>query len=304
MEHIIYQHINKINNKRYIGQTNGTLERRSRNGFGYQDCPRFWNAIQKYGWDNFSHEIIEVVNSSELANEREKYWIAYYDTYNNEEKGYNMTPGGENYMTELWQNPEYREKMKKSFSESRKKLWSDKKLSEPILNKMLEGLNKAWSDEEWKKERISNMKGSKNSNSKSVINLDTGIIFSTIKEAAEWCNVKQQGGIGECCIGKRKTYGKHPIENYPLHWSFLEDKEKKTIEEIEKDRNKHKERIKVICLNNNMVFNNLSIAAEWSGLKKPTSISRCCRKMQKTAGKHPETGEPLRWKYLEEGGKE
>lgn len=66
----IYMHTNKINNKKYIGQIKQNPERRWREGGkGYVDSPKFWNAIQKYGWDNFEHEIIEVINgtSSEAA---------------------------------------------------------------------------------------------------------------------------------------------------------------------------------------------------------------------------------------------
>ena len=44
----------------YIGQTdNAEPNTRWQNGLGYKHCTVFWRAIQKYGWDNFSHEIIE-----------------------------------------------------------------------------------------------------------------------------------------------------------------------------------------------------------------------------------------------------
>ena len=48
-------------------------------------------AIHKYGKDKFHISLLEVV-SIEKLNEREKYWIAYYDSYNN---GYNLTLGGQ-----------------------------------------------------------------------------------------------------------------------------------------------------------------------------------------------------------------
>ena len=52
----IYIHKNKINNKIYVGQTKQSLSRRFRhNGEGYKHCICFYNAIQKYGWDNFTH---------------------------------------------------------------------------------------------------------------------------------------------------------------------------------------------------------------------------------------------------------
>ena len=48
-------------------------------------------AINKYGKSNFTIEVIEEVESTNL-NDREKYWIRYYDSYNN---GYNSTEGGQ-----------------------------------------------------------------------------------------------------------------------------------------------------------------------------------------------------------------
>lgn len=219
---VIYQHINKINGKRYIGQTSQSQERRWRNGEGYIDSPKFWNAIQKYGWENFEHQIIEVGNSQEWANQREIYWIAFYDTFNNDKKGYNMTPGGGNYMKELWKDQEFRNKMCYAFSLARKRDWSNKEFAQNRLNSLLDGLNKAWEDPIWRENRIKNMMGDKNSNAKSVKNLETNKIFTTIKEAAEWAGLKSVSGIGQCCRGKQKTAGRHPETNEPLHWVFCQ----------------------------------------------------------------------------------
>ena len=95
---VIYKHTNKINGKSYIGQTCTPTKVRWKSGYGYRkSCQLFANAIEKYGWENFEHEIIEdEIKSVEEANEREKYWIAYYHTFirDPECNGYNMTPGG------------------------------------------------------------------------------------------------------------------------------------------------------------------------------------------------------------------
>lgn len=89
----IYKHTNKFNNKIYIGQTCQTLHRRwGKDGKNYEGSPKFWPAIQEYGWNNFSHEVIETnILTQTKANEREQYWIAFYDSYNT---GYNATLGG------------------------------------------------------------------------------------------------------------------------------------------------------------------------------------------------------------------
>ena len=55
---VVYCHINKINQKKYVGITSQTAQKRWKNGFGYTSSPHFYVAIQKYGWDNFEHVIL------------------------------------------------------------------------------------------------------------------------------------------------------------------------------------------------------------------------------------------------------
>ena len=93
----IYKIENLINHKCYIGQSihinRRWYEHRSamRSDFNYAKQSYLYNAVKKYGENNFSFEIIEEC-SLEMLNYREIYWIAYYDSYNN---GYNLTPGGD-----------------------------------------------------------------------------------------------------------------------------------------------------------------------------------------------------------------
>lgn len=93
----VYIHTNKANNKMYIGQTkNGNdPNKRWANGNGYRYCCRFWNAIQKYGWDNFKHEVIASNLTLDEANHFEELLISMLDT-TNPENGYNLKSGGEN----------------------------------------------------------------------------------------------------------------------------------------------------------------------------------------------------------------
>lgn len=92
----IYIITNDINNKVYIGQTIQKLSKRFSGHCCYSKSDRSSNmyikrAIHKYGKDKFHISLIEEV-SVEKLNEREKYWITYYDSYNN---GYNLTLGGQ-----------------------------------------------------------------------------------------------------------------------------------------------------------------------------------------------------------------
>lgn len=90
----IYMHKNKINNKVYIGQTKQKLEKRWKNGFSYKGSKYFWNAIQKYGWDNFEHILlIDDIESQTKANLIERYYIYLYNS-TNKEYGYNIDAGG------------------------------------------------------------------------------------------------------------------------------------------------------------------------------------------------------------------
>lgn len=56
-------------------------------------------------------------------------------------------------------------------------------------------------------------------------------------------------------------------------------------------------RRQVLCLNNMQIFDYVREAQEWCG---GGDISGCCKGKQKTAGKHPETGEKLQWMYYED----
>lgn len=55
--YIVYRHTSP-NGKVYIGITSRKPEQRWKNVNGYKDSPKFYNAIKKYGWDNFKHEIL------------------------------------------------------------------------------------------------------------------------------------------------------------------------------------------------------------------------------------------------------
>lgn len=92
--YIIYKHTSP-SGKIYIGQTCKTNpKRRWANGKGYKSNPYFYNAISKYGWSNFTHEIICSDLQKWEADWTEKYLIAFYNT-TNPQYGYNLTCGGE-----------------------------------------------------------------------------------------------------------------------------------------------------------------------------------------------------------------
>ena len=92
----IYKITNLTNQKAYIGKTTHTIEERwqehQREAIRQRAENRpLYKAINKYGSNNFSIEVIEEVDIKDLS-EREIYWIGYYHTYTD---GYNATLGGD-----------------------------------------------------------------------------------------------------------------------------------------------------------------------------------------------------------------
>lgn len=90
----IYSITNIINNKKYIGQSVNISQRWRAHRTRYQiEDSYLYRSIRKYGLENFLFEILEECNQENL-NEKEKYWIKYFNT-TNPEKGYNLTKGGD-----------------------------------------------------------------------------------------------------------------------------------------------------------------------------------------------------------------
>ncbi len=89
----VYKHTSP-SNKVYIGITSmNPPDKRWKNGLGYYQNKHFYSAIQKYGWDNFKHEILFVDLTKQEAEEKEVELIAVYNA-TNRENGYNKDNGG------------------------------------------------------------------------------------------------------------------------------------------------------------------------------------------------------------------
>ena len=200
----IYLHKNKINNKVYIGQTiQDNLNNRWKNGLGYKNCTYFYNAIQKYGWDNFEHLILEQDQNwtKEELNQKEQYYINLYKA-NNPEFGYNITAGGQN------------------------------DISSNALPKVLEwmqqhpefGKARAQNMLQWQKEhpeemlamRRINVKKATNARKKKIQCIETGEIFESASDAARKIPKTSQSKICMACRGQRNTCGGY-------HWKYVEE---------------------------------------------------------------------------------
>lgn len=101
----IYKVTNNNNEKVYIGQSVLGIQKRFKEHLLDSRRPSkssrpFYRAINKYGEESFSIELIEEV-SNELLNQRERYWIQQYRAYVgfSDCNGYNATLGGDSKLT-------------------------------------------------------------------------------------------------------------------------------------------------------------------------------------------------------------
>lgn len=232
----VYKHTSP-SGKVYIGITKQNPQRRWQGGIGYKQHPHFARAIEKYGWDNFSHEIVAVGLTEEEAKNKERELIRELNA-TDRDYGYNMTFGGEvgSKFTD-----EVKEKISKSLTEyfkdenARKanaERATGRKHSEETKRKMSETHKRIVTDEfrnaarqrrlgkkfpnakghpqtEETKRKISESKrgkhyGGKGSKARAVICLETGVVYESAARAhdATGCGCSN---IYRCCNASKGT---------------------------------------------------------------------------------------------------
>lgn len=202
----IYKITNTINNKVYVGQTSLSVENRFKQHCKDSINPKtsdrpLYRAMRKYGIENF---IIEIIEETDIPNEREKYWIEFYNSYCN---GYNATLGGEGRITlphadivQAWKAGKYCNEIAKQFNYS-----SDQ------VSAILQGNGIS-------KQDIMNKANKAGSIAVECVDIDTNesiFIYNSMHEAAidmiELGFTKCKPGTGsthisEVCRGKRLTF--------------------------------------------------------------------------------------------------
>ena len=241
---VIYLHYCLVTNKIYIGQTCQKPEYRWNHGKGYIKNECFYNDIQKYGWDEgFKHLILETNLNAQEANEREKFWIEYYNSYSN---GYNKTSGGsspkdfsdetikkiKNARKKYWESEEglkRREEMSsnmKNFWNSfegsqRKKEYSNIFLgsNNPMYGKKHSDITKQKQSES--KKGINNCNygktGIKNHLSIPIVLIEKNRFFGSGRQASIITGI-DASSIAKCCKGKQNTAGGY-------HWRYANQNE-------------------------------------------------------------------------------
>ena len=113
----IYKITNLINGKCYIGQSVNVEKRLESHKNNFQSNVHLQNSIKAYGIDNFLFELLEECSEDKL-NEREIYWIRYYDS-TNRDKGYNIAEGGQGGYLLKGTSDEYKKEVYRKISESK-----------------------------------------------------------------------------------------------------------------------------------------------------------------------------------------
>lgn len=231
----VYKHTSP-SGKVYIGITKQTPNCRWKNGFGYESSPHFWNAIQKYGWENFSHEVLIEGISKEDACAEERRLIADLNALD-PTFGYNQKTGGElgSFMNEeakaklsdslklfYANNPQARKEISRRVTgfrhtdEAKAKMSGAKKgrtfTQTPEWRKHIGEANKAkmQEDPQYYERALARCRENGAMAAKPVVQLDNNeneiARFPNAHEAERKTGIRN-GNIGRCCKGYAKSAG-------------------------------------------------------------------------------------------------
>lgn len=229
----------------YIGITKQRLEDRWKNGKGYIDCPKFFHAIQKYGWDAFTHEVIAEGLTKAKAEALEIEYIARYKS-NQKGFGYNIAAGGSaaspteatkrqvsEKMATRWADADYRQKVVESMtgrtrSETAKaniSLAQKKRFEDPRQRELvgLRQIGKARTEEAKKKTSETlkryytdpkNIEAYKKAHegvnrkrlARPVLCIETGELFEAVIDASKKMGIERRNII-KVCRGERSKAG-------------------------------------------------------------------------------------------------
>ena len=138
----IYKATNKINNKVYIGIDKNWPNRKQTHFYNHRSksCPKwaFYNAIKKYGWDNFEWSVIYQSKDMEhTLKVMENYFINEYRSYIgfSDCKGYNSTLGGEGTFGKFQSEKMKKEQSIKISERNKKSNWYNNGIENKFVQK-------------------------------------------------------------------------------------------------------------------------------------------------------------------------
>lgn len=195
----VYMHRLKKDNRVYIGITKQNLKKRWQRGLGYVHSTNFYNAILKYGWDNFDHIVLFENLSKEEAEQKEMELIKLYKS-NDERYGFNMTNGGF--------HPIMTEEQKRKISNTEK----GKKVAQETKEKLSKNIKKYYEING----TTENMKKHYKKIIKPIICIETGIVYYGLKDLKK--NGFNPENINSVCKNRIKTSGGY-------HWKYYYEEE-------------------------------------------------------------------------------
>lgn len=304
----IYKITNTLNNKCYIGQSIDIKTRWAQHIFeGKRNTKKgkLYSAMFQDGIENFTFEVIEECNKNlQILNEREKYWIHYYDSFHS---GYNSTIGGQgedswtydpDLIHQLWDEGYSTGEIIQIVGCGRTTIQNRLKGYKDYNSKTSHQRGWAWASKEG---RMGGLKlGQLYSSSGRNLCYFGPIVpvhqyslsgkyiqsFASIEAAGRFLNIKYPSTIGRASANPEER-----TTAYGYQWR----REKvDLLPPVPVPNGKI-----VKCLNTQEIFLSIDLAAKAYNIKSHTNISECCTGKRKSAGKHPETGEKLHWEYVE-----
>lgn len=202
-DYVVYIHTLKSDGRVYVGQTCNLKNRWCGNGSRYESCSYFGNAIKKYGWDAFDHEVVLDGLSKDEADVYEDLLI---DQYRSGEKGFGFNLRGGGSRGRL--TPESIEKTRRAntgrkMSEEAKRRMSEtrtgRSLSEEHKKNIAAGHRKSDSARKHLEEMTEACK-------KRIRCVETGQVFDSVNDAAAHIGVVKSN-ISACLHGYQHTSG-------------------------------------------------------------------------------------------------
>ena len=328
--YLVYMHVNKSNNKVYIGITAKLPHQRwGLNGHNYKTGQTaFFRALKKYpDWDNdWEHMVLKQNLTKDEACNAEVELIAQYKSncckYQNPSYGYNMTDGGEgrngSYGLKGDLNPNYGKTGKlnsrskcvycveddlyfESISIASKQYnLSTTQISHRCKNYLTHAdIDKHFLyEEDVCPELIARCLLQKRNYR--VYCIDIQRWFEDASEASLYARV----GVGAVRSSCRKlgqlAAGENPETGDSLHWLYEKDVNDVNIQNAlnyKEYADKHMSR-QVYCIETNMYYSNIELASKALGVHA-AGIWKSCNGDYGHAGRHPVTGEKLHWLYAE-----
>lgn len=206
----IYKATCKTTRQIYIGKTEISTQQRWKQHCTTANLPShgdynfpFHRAIRKYGKEDFILEIIDTADSSEELNEKEKYWINYYDSYNN---GYNASLGGDGHLK---YNYDDIVNFYLQNGNSLVKTCQHFKIYDQVIYTALKSKNIDYKN-------LKSLSSPRRYINKKIYCVELDKTFDTMKEINKFFNKDVHGNIRRCLNGvTKKAYG--------YHWKEIEE---------------------------------------------------------------------------------